>query len=197
MKRIMTLLVAVALILAISGAAQALRPSVLTFTLAESGGNVVGTVSGSVNTSALIRSAAFNTGYMRPFTAFLSIGGTSAQSVNAWLGIVGPASFGSGDGVPPNSGSSASLIGMGGSSGKVYLPIGYISGTALSGTAIWNSTTLSGLGIATGTYTWTYNGGVDSVVLNAGASAVPEPGTILAALSILGPAGMIFRRRKA
>ena len=33
-------------------------------------------------------------------------------------------------------------------------------------------------------------------IANVGGSPVPEPGTILAAMSILGPAAMIFRRRK-
>jgi hypothetical protein len=33
--------------------------------------------------------------------------------------------------------------------------------------------------------------------VTGGGSPVPEPGTILAALSILGPAGLMFRRRKA
>jgi glucose/arabinose dehydrogenase len=36
-----------------------------------------------------------------------------------------------------------------------------------------------------------------SLIVQSTTSAVPEPGTILAALSILGPAGMMFRRRKA
>lgn len=38
---------------------------------------------------------------------------------------------------------------------------------------------------------------MDDFKIMTGTTAVPEPGTILAAMSILGPAAMIFRRRKS
>lgn len=65
--------------------------------------------------------------------------------------------------------------------------VGYdISG--YSGIRIGYDLTLVNIG--TGTAVCSGNG-----VLEAVAAPVPEPGTILAAISILGPAGLLFRRR--
>lgn len=57
-----------------------------------------------------------------------------------------------------------------------YLRMGY--DWTLSSAVVGNSASVGGTGSMTAT------------------SAVPEPGTVLAALSILGPAGILFRRRK-
>ncbi|MEN6372096.1 MAG: DUF642 domain-containing protein [Armatimonadota bacterium] len=67
----------------------------------------------------------------------------------------------------------------------------------------WETVTISGLvGKANGTRlefrntnTASGNGGV--ALDNASLTAVPEPGTIFAALSILSPVGLVFRRRRA
>lgn len=60
------------------------------------------------------------------------------------------------------------------------MPQGYVSGSALSGSATFDSTTLASLGVTSGTYTWTWDSGANSFVLNIEQFTVtPEPGSFL------------------
>lgn len=87
--------------------------------------------------------------------------------------------------------------------GSIMVPKGYSGGT-LSGSATWNNTTIAGLGMTAGSYTYTWGSGgtADSLTLNiegaapgGGAVATPEPGTVmLMGSGILGMLG--FRRRE-
>ncbi|MNL72451.1 hypothetical protein D3C87_1977660 [compost metagenome] len=58
-----------------------------------------------------------------------------------------------------------------GFSGTVYLPVGYVSGSALSGATTFAGATFASLGVTPGTYTWTFGAGAaaDSVVVTTGA----------------------------
>jgi PEP-CTERM motif len=66
----------------------------------------------------------------------------------------------------------------------------YTSGTSLSGTDTFDSTSLALLGLTDGTYTYTWGTGnhADSLTINIG--AVPEPSTW--AMMILGFAAVSF-----
>lgn len=123
-----------------------------------------------------------------------------AGSTRFTLLVSGPDSFGSGP-VTLASSSSGDFVGLVGFFRALAIPNNYVSGDALSGTDIWDNTTLSGLGLTTGTYTWTWgstaNGDADSYVMNIGeAPPVPEPSSVF----LLGAAGgisfLLFRRRK-
>ncbi len=76
-----------------------------------------------------------------------------------------------------------------GSGTYLVAPTGYSSGSHLSGSATWDNTTISGLGMTPGTYTWNWGSGAtaDSLEVIIPAS-VPEPST--AALAVIG-AGVI------
>jgi hypothetical protein len=84
-----------------------------------------------------------------------------------------------------------------GKMGFIYVPAGYVSGSSLSATDTWYAnSTLAGLGITPGTYTWTWGSGAhaDSLTINAGSAPVPEPGTAVPlAAGCLGFA--LLRRR--
>ena len=57
----------------------------------------------------------------------------------------------------------------------LIVPTGYVSGTALSGTAVAPNETLSSIGITPGVYTWTYGaGGADTLTIDV-AAPLPEP----------------------
>ena len=67
----------------------------------------------------------------------------------------------------------------------------------LSDTATWDDTTISGLGLTPGTYTWTWGSGAtaDSFVINI--PPVPEPTTLTLLGSALFGLGVVYLRRRA
>ena len=109
---------------AFAGSASA----VVTYDFTESGGNVVGTLSGSIDTSGLslglatITSLGINLNPGILLSGSLGLASTTI-TVNEQL-------FGSG---PPRLADSSTGDRFGVSSNLVYLPVGYVSGTALFG----------------------------------------------------------------
>ena len=146
-----------------------------TVNIAQSGGDVVATGSGSINTTDLgapSGAACVNNGFVRANGAVLCP--NLSGSVSIYTGVLGPATFGSGGGVSGTSatGSGAVIFGQ---AAQVAVPLGYVSGSSLSGTVTWVGTTISALGLTPGTYTWTWGAGgnADSFVLNIGAAPPP------------------------
>jgi PEP-CTERM motif len=194
MKRTtVTILAAITMLAALSGSAKA---AVLTFTLKEVGSNVVGTVSGTLNTSALTYYGnSSDSGCMLPSLGVLVVGPTASQYNKGWQGFSGSTtSFGSGAYNIVDAGSGDTVSFAFNATKRAYVSQSYVSGSALSGTATWSGNSFATLGITKGTYTMTYNGGVDSVVLQAG--IVPEPAT-MSLLALGGIATLIRRRRRA
>ena len=169
-------------------------------TLTQSGGNVVGTLSGSITdlTGATLDgsgAAAFSRNNIRSVDSIL-------QWTNRTPGAIGsyntynittiPANFGTTSSTlstASSSSASTSFILQGGNP-ALYMDVGYTLGTAVTGTLTWPSTTLSTMGIVPGSYVWSWAG--DSVTLNA----VPEPSAscmVLAGLALSGYS--MFRRR--
>ena len=78
----------------------------------------------------------------------------------------------------------------------VVVPSGYVSGTALSSSATWNSATVASLGVTPGTYVWSWGAGAnqDFTLIIRGAG-VPDGGSTV---SLLGFAlvGLTALRRK-
>lgn len=101
------------------------------------------------------------------------------------------------------SSGTGDVFGIGGftaASEVIYLPRGYVSNTALSGSATFAGQTLSSLNLAVGTYAST--AGAETVTitvaLTAGgnATAVPAmPAWLLSLMSLL-LAGLVYRRRE-
>ena len=65
-------------------------------------------------------------------------------------------------------GATGSMFGVltGGASGRtIVVPNGYASGTTISGSTTYSDTTISGLGLSGGTYTWSWGSGANTSTL--------------------------------
>jgi len=124
--------------------------------------------------------------------------GLAARSDGYYGGISGPTSFGSGDCVYVSTGSGDNVWLEGGGT-SIFVPLGYVSGTSLSGSATFDRKTLHSLGVLPGTYTWTWDSGANSFVLKIPPGfvpGIPEPGTLsLLALALAGLTVLGHRRR--
>lgn len=145
--------------------------AVYNIVMTETGGNVVATGSGSINTAGMNLQVLPNTcNVMSPSGRTLCMGSGTAGLYSS-LATPLP-SFGTGfpAGLSSSSGHPFFV-----SDRAIYLPAGYVSGSALSSTATWNAKTFASLGVTPGTYTWSFGGGVnaDSVVLNIVGATAP------------------------
>jgi len=131
---------------------------------------------------------------MYPAHGIMGIG--PFANVDFYAGSSGPASFGPGFGGFASSASGDSVF-LEDFRIDILVPQGYVSGTSLSGSATYSGT-LASLNVTPGTYTWTWDSGANSYVLNIPpAPAVPELGTLsLLALALAGVA-VLGRRRVA
>jgi hypothetical protein len=68
------------------------------------------------------------------------------------------------------------------------VPVGYVSGTALSDSMTSDSATFASLGVTPGTYTWTWGSGADADSFTLKTTAVPEPS--MWAMMLLGFTGL-------
>jgi hypothetical protein len=76
----------------------------------------------------------------------------------------------------------------------LFFPAPYVSGNSLNATDTYANTTISGLGLTPGTYTWTWGTGAhaDSLTVQVGPGAptgAPEPSTALVA--VIGAAAFV------
>lgn len=148
----------------------------LTFTLTQEGPDVIGRVNGSVNTAAIPPVGGSTTcngptgvGAFLPSTATVCVAGSN---LIGHPGLVGPTSFGAGGAVLATSGAGDAAF-IQGSTGTVYLPPGYVSGSVLSGSSVFPGTTLAAMGAPIGTYTYTFGAGptADTAVVIIGGEA--------------------------
>ena len=167
----------------------------LVIDITQQGSNVVATGTGTVDTSDLTP-VATGAGTASVFgnsgTVVINSGNFVAYTVS------GPTSFGSVGGADASS-SSGSVFGLFGFFQQMILPTGYVSGSFISGTDQFDNTTIAGLDLTPGTYTYDFGTGpdADSVVVNIGSiSPVPEPSTwALMILGFMGIGFMAYRRK--
>jgi len=173
--------------------------------LYQDGSNVVGTGSGSLNLAALTLSGTDitdATAALEADEAMLALGPIAAGAgIDYYLGISGPASYGSGSEFFAESGSSGNIIIIS-QDVTIGVPTGYTSGDALgTSTDTWDNTTLAALGVTDGTYTWTWGTGLnaDSFILHVGeapgATGVPEPASLALFGTAVAALGLSRRRR--
>jgi hypothetical protein len=158
---------------------------VVNMTLLEVGGDVVLSGAGTMNLTSLTN--------LQPFFRSSSI----APSVSQFgCGLAGPGPFnsrlytGATFSSPTNFGTGNQTLGDSGtgdffgvafaaSSNQLFVPSGYTSGSFISGTTTFNSTTLATLGATPGTYTWSWGSGVNasSIIMQVGVPAVTPTNT--------------------
>jgi hypothetical protein len=170
-----------------------------TLDIIQDGDNVVSTVSGAIDLAGLTFAfpAIGGTPEIHPSNAYALVG---FGNFDVYSGISGPKSLGS-DVVTFSSSSAGDPFAVEGIVGYLWLQRGYISGTALSGSATYNDATLASLGLAPGTYlyTWSPSPGEDGSLTVQIGTTVPEAGTwimMLIGFAGLGP-GRAFGRKVA
>ena len=149
---------------------------VMNMTLLEVGGDVVLSGAGTMNTTSLgltqlfyrtsgvvPQASQFGCGLEGPgpFNSVIFTGGT----------ITSPSNFGTGGVTNGNLGTGDFFgIGFANSDKRLFVPSGYTSGSFISGTTTFNSTTLATLGATPGTYTWSWGSGANasSIILQVG-----------------------------
>ena len=178
------LLALATLVLLAAGIAHA--GSIFTVTLTQVGPNVVATGSGTIDLTGLSSFGSTTAGpEMYPAHGIMGIG--PFANVDFYAGSSEPASFGPGFGGFASSASGDSVF-LEDFALDIEVPHGYVSGTSLSGSATYSGT-LASLNTTPGTYTWTWNSGANSYVLEIPEfTVVPEPGSFL----LLGSGALVF-----
>ena len=159
--------------------------------LVQQGSNVVATGSGAFDLTGLtlLGGTVTGTASLQPSGGFVMTGPLSNVAIDSYTGYVGPTSFGSGTNFISSDVGTGDTVGIFGSSQfygypNFWVPSGYVSGGALSGTSTYDNASFATLGVMPGTYVWTWGIGADqSFTLDiVTAAAVPEP----AALGMFG-----------
>ena len=141
-------------------------PAGFTARISQVGPNVVWSGSGSFNLTNLTLNQnlpGVSAGYNPQFAQFITGPASNATTYSGSSFTVYPSSFGGAGGVPVSS-SSGSIFGIVQTSGiggprEVLVPQGYVSGTIISGSSTYNTTTISGMGLTSGTYVWQWGSG--------------------------------------
>jgi len=169
---------------------------------AEQGGDVVATMSGTLNLTALSSpGTGGQPGFVRPDTGFVMLAGSSSSFTTYTTGIQTPPNsgiFGTGGATLASSFSGDVLGIVSAGTPALRVPSGYVSGDPLSSTTTWSSATLASLGITPGSYTWSWGSGANADTATLTASAVPEPSTWLFLASAASSGVVVaWRRRRA
>jgi hypothetical protein len=189
---------------AVTASLFSIRPAQANYivTLKQMGANVVATGSGAFDLTGLpMKVGGFSEALIQPYLGNIVTG--SSNSCDAYgTTITGPSNFGIGIEAGLVSIGTGDPVGMafnGGNPSFLQVPVGYVSGTALSSSATFNNLTLGSPDVTPGTYVWTWGDGADqSFTLQIGPVGVPGVPDGGSTVSLLGCAllGLAALRRK-
>ncbi len=185
----------------------------LKFEFLEVGSDVVATVTGSLDRGAGSGLAFSNTNttkggvFRTPTYWSLSVGPTSSWTGSA---VYSGLTLNSGSGAPANLPPSSNVFTYGDSGSgllsylvenggipRIGVDNSYIDGAAFNSTTTWLGKSFSTLGLNTGTWVYGYGSAGNTITMQIGSSAVPEPGE-WAAMGVLGAGltGLVLRKRR-
>jgi hypothetical protein len=171
-------------------------------TILQNGADVVATGSGSLNTTALTNLGVQTTvPIIGGATASLNVG-KLIDMTNTFVNISGPTSFGTGVLFFATSGTGmqAGVLPNSPNGNVLQLSTDYMGGQ-FTNSATWAGQTFTSLGLAPGTYEWTWGSGAnfDDFVVQIGPSPVPAPNSMVLAVTAIGVVGswLGIRRRRA
>ena len=184
---------ALAVVLSVGALAPKSAHSAVIIDFVETGGDVTMTLTGSLNVSALGTPSSSGTGFSMVWPSRVRIAVSGTVDMYSGVGLTGPA-LGTG-GVNPTLTLSGDPFFMDTSEDRLGVPAGYVSGTALSSTLTFLNTDFASLGMAPGSYLYTFPG--DTITVNVGSIAsVPAPAGLPLALAGLGAVALVRQRRK-
>jgi len=169
--------------------------------LTQQGSNVVAAGNGEFNLTGLTYFRAVPLGIAGVLPADGYVGtGLEGSILSAYQGVSGPASFGSGGRTYASTGTGdGAALNPSWYPSTLFVPQGYVSGTALASNSVWNDASAASLGITPGIYTWTWGTATDQSFTLDAFTAVPEPAAIGMfgfGLLLLGGC-LVLRRRQA
>ncbi len=167
----------------------------LLLTVAQVGGNVVISGSGTLNTTDLtfMRTVAAG-GVAYSLIPYFADACAGSGATDLYSGVSGPEAFGAFIDTNPTS-TTGGFAGSYGSVNDLFAPGGYVSGTPIIDSATFDDATFSSLGFTPGTYTYTWGTGLNADSLTV-TSVVPEPSTWALAGASVGLLGVVLRRRQ-
>jgi len=183
-------------------AASATASADLLVTVEEVGSDVIFTsAGGSLDLTALtFANPGAQTGLIiqdSPNAFFVGPTGPPPSFGRVYTGAIAPSDFVSAGVSGFTNADSGSGPIVGASDNFIFLPFSYSSGSVLgASTATYNGSTFNSLGLIEGAYTWSWGSGAtaDSMTLQIGPAAVPEPGSFV--LFGMGVAGLGFTQRR-
>ena len=169
--------------------------------ISQVGSDVVAEGNGTIDLTGLTKFGFSSAGgVLWPAIGAALVGGGAIA--DAYVGLSGPSSFGTGPSEGPDS-RSGDLFGIWrvaletGAAPVLFVPTGYVSGP-LSGSMVYDGQTISSLGLTPGTYVYTWGPPADDDSLTVKIGTIPEPSTW--AMMLLGFVGLGFagyRRARA
>ena len=167
------------------------------------GSNVEMVGSGSANLTALtLGPQAQDVALVIPNEEALIVGSTATADFDDYEGISNGGVLGPGGPTLADSGTGLhfGLDSFGPNLPLLQVPGGYVSGTALSSSSTYDNTTIAGLGLTPGTYVYSWGSGptADSMTIQVGPAAVPEPASLVSmgTAALIGLAGYLRHRRR-
>jgi hypothetical protein len=167
----------------------------------QNSGNVVATATGSIDLTALnFQGTGEPTNSMAPLVGLIQVGSTPEWDVYHMMNS-GPQSFGPG-GQAFSTTQTGDFFGIN-NGDQIELPLSYVSGAPLSGTATWIGETITSLGLNPGTYIYTWGSGptADTLTVNIGnVASVPEPASlwlaVIACVAVIAAYGWFAGSKK-